>query len=113
MEAGRLRHRIKLQRLQIDQDSDGAKVSEWVDALDFLLPAEIVDLSGRELLAAEAVQAEITTRIRLRYRPGINAGMRALHRDIKYDIKSVLRDWRSGREWLTLLCASGVNEGGG
>jgi SPP1 family predicted phage head-tail adaptor len=109
--AGALRHRVAFERLTTEQDSDGATVETWEDAFGMLLSAEIAPLSGRELIAAQAVQSQITTRIRLRGRPGLVASMRALHRGTVYDIAAVVPDPESGTGWLTLLCTSGVNDG--
>jgi SPP1 family predicted phage head-tail adaptor len=109
--AGRLRHRVTIEQLVEEQDSDGAVVSEWAAAFSQPLSAEILPLSGRELIAAAAVQSEVTTRIRVRARPGLRAAMRAVHRGTVYDIRAVVPDAESGSQWLTLMCASGVNEG--
>ena len=40
-----------------------------------------------------------------------SAKMRGLHRGVIYTIEAVIPDPESGREHLTLLCTSGVNEG--
>lgn len=109
--AGALRHRVTFERLITEQDSDGATVETWEDAFGQPLSAEIAPLSGRELIAAQAVQSQITTRIRLRGRPGLVAAMRAVHRGTVYDIAAVVPDQESGTGWLTLLCTSGVNNG--
>lgn len=110
--AGRLRHRVTFEELVTDQDSDGAMVPTWVPFGDGLpLPAEIVPLSGRELIAAQAVQSKVTERIRVRYRPGFRASMRAVHRETIYNILAVIPDPDSGIRFVTLLCESGVNEG--
>jgi SPP1 family predicted phage head-tail adaptor len=109
--AGRLRHRVSIEALVSGLDSDGATEEEWVDQVGRLLPAEIVALSGRELVAAQAAHSEVVTRIRIRYRPGVTASMRVVHRGTAYDIAAVVQDPDSGRRWLTLHCKSGVNAG--
>jgi SPP1 family predicted phage head-tail adaptor len=111
MGAGRLRHRVSIEALTTDLDSDGAQVEDWTDAFGQRFSAEISPLSGREMIAAAAVQSEVTTRIRIRYRAGVTASMRVNHRGTVYDIKAVIPDADSGRRWLTLNCTSGVNEG--
>lgn len=110
--AGRLRHRVTFEELVTELDSDGAQSTSWVPFGDGRpLPAEIVAMSARELIAAQAVSSKATTRIRLRYRPGINASMRAVHRGTVYNIEGVIPDPDSGRRFVTLLCSSGVNLG--
>ena len=111
MNIGRLRHRVSIEALVIGLDTDGAAEEEWVDRFDRLLPAEIVALSGRELIAAQAVQSKVTTRIRIRYRAGVAPAMRVVHRDTFYNIEAIVPDPDSGRRYMTLHCASGVNVG--
>jgi SPP1 family predicted phage head-tail adaptor len=111
MPAGALRHRVRFERLTIDLDSEGAQEEVWADAFG-LVSAEIAPLSGRELLAAQGVHSKVSTRIRVRYRPGIDAIMRVVHRDASiYNIEAVVPDNDSGRRWITLLCSQGVNDG--
>jgi SPP1 family predicted phage head-tail adaptor len=94
----------------IDPSADGVRTESWSDAFGYL-SAAIEPLSGRDLIAAQAVQSEVTTRIRLRHRPGILSSMRVRHRETIYNIKAVIPDATSGVHWVTLLCGSGVNEG--
>lgn len=112
MKAGRLRHRITLQAFtDTVDDSDGERIEEWVDAFPAALPAEILPLSGSELVASAAVSSRVSTRIIVRYRPGIVASMRAVHRGLIYNIEAVVPDNKTGNQWLTLHCSSGVNAG--
>ena len=111
MKAGSLRHRITFESLTTELDSDGAASETWADAFGQKFSAEIVPLSGRELMAAQSMQSKVTTRIKVRYFPGIVASMRAVHRGTVYNIEAVVPDPESGRGWLTLHCSSGVNEG--
>jgi SPP1 family predicted phage head-tail adaptor len=110
MKVGRLRHRIGLQEFITSQDSDGAVTEDWLTVANGL-PAEITAMSGREFVAAQAIQAEVDTRIKIRFRPGVKAAMRAVHRETVYDIQAVMPDPDSGIRYLTLLCKSGVNAG--
>lgn len=109
--AGRLRHRVQIEQLVTEQDSDGASVETWADAVGCFVPAEIMPLSGRELIAAAAVQAKVSTRIRIRYRAGISPSMRVVHRGILYGVEAVVPDQTSGVRYLTLMCTDGVNQG--
>lgn len=109
-----MRHWLTFEQLVEDMDSDGSTVEAWVPAFDIstTMPAEVAPLSGRELIAANSVQSKVTHRIRIRYRDGITAKMRAVEREAFYNIEAVIPDQESGRRWLTLLCTSGVNAGG-
>lgn len=104
LKAGNLRHRIALQRKQQTQNPQtGAMVTTWVT--EATVPAAVEPLSAREFIAAQAVQSDVSVRIRVRYRPGITAAMRLLHDGKVYNITGVLADKDSGREYLTLPCS--------
>lgn len=110
--AGRLRHRVLIEDLQTTVDTDGATVEEWVPLFGGrLLPAEKLPLSGSERIAAAAVQSEVTTRFRLRYRRQVEARMRLDYRGEKFNIEAVVPDQESGITFMTLHCSGGVNEG--
>jgi SPP1 family predicted phage head-tail adaptor len=110
VKVGRLRHRIQFDELVIDLDSDGAQSEVWYP-FGGMVSAEITAVSGRDLIAAQAVNSSVSTRIKVRYRPGFKANMRGTHRDTVYNIEAVIPDPDSGRRYLTLLCSSGVNLG--
>ena len=104
MRAGKLRHRIALQRkAQTQNPITGAMVTTWVDVATVW--AAVEPLSAREFIAAQAVQSDVSVRVSVRYRPGITAAMRLLHDGKTYNITGVLADKDSGREYLTLPCA--------
>lgn len=110
MRAGNLRHRVTIQAPGQTQDPDsGAMVKTWTDVATVWASAE--PLSARDFIAASAAQSEITARIVIRYRSGINSTMRVRHGGRVYDIKGVLPDAGSGREYLTLPVSEGVNDG--
>lgn len=111
MRAGSLRHRVTIEGLVTDQDSDGATVDAWVPVFDGPISAAILPMSGRELIAAQAVQSKLSVRIKVRYRAGFKPTQRAVHRGTYYSIEAVVSDNESGFDWLTLMCSSGVNEG--
>jgi len=111
MKAAKLRHLVTFQTPVTTQDADGQPVPTWVDAFPHPLWADIAPLSGGELIAAQAVQSKATTRMKLRYRPGFTAVMRAVYRGTFYNIEAVIPDPKSGIQWVTLLCSSGLNAG--
>jgi len=111
MRAGKLRHRITIQRPVYDQDQVTGEVTiTWMDAWT-KVPAEVVPASVSQFVAAAAPQHKLTARIVIRYRAGLEATMRILHRGDVYDIQGVLADPDSGRDYLTLPCSSGLNNG--
>jgi len=104
LKSGTLRHRCTLQRKQQTQNPQtGAMVTTWVT--EATVWAAVEPLSAREFVAAQAVQANVSVRITVRYRPGITSAMRLLHDGKVYGITGVLADKDSGREYLTLPCA--------
>lgn len=110
MRAGKLRHRVTLQKLiQAQNPVTGELTKQWVD-LDSVW-ASIEYLSGREFIAAQAVQSEVTARILIRYRSDVEPKMRIKYRDKLYNIHGVLPDLKSGLEYLTLPVSEGVNDG--
>lgn len=109
MQAGKLRHRITIAERVQSRDSIGGVVETW-QPLVSNLPAEIVPLSGREYVAAQATQAGVTTRITIRHRGGITSAMRIEHGADIYNIRAVLPDPTLSRH-LTLMCETGGNDG--
>lgn len=109
MLAPRLRHRVTIQMPQNTRDAHGGTVPGWTVFVD-QVPAEVVPLSGREFVAAQAVQAGVTTRITLRDLPGLTAAMRVLHDGATYNIKAVLPD-PTLRRHVSIMCEQGVNDG--
>lgn len=110
MLAPRLRHRVDIQTFATTQDSNtGAVTDAWTD-FDTDVPAEIWPMSGREFIAAQSIQAGVTTKITIRYVAGVEPRMRVVHGADVYNIKAVLPD-PTLRRHLTLMCEVGVNAG--
>lgn len=101
MKIGQLRHRIVLQEYTSTQDSFGAEVQSWVDIATVW--ASIEPLSGREYFAAQQINAEVSTKITIRYRAGIKPTMRIIFKSRIYEILSVINTREQKRE-LTLMC---------
>lgn len=110
MRNGKLRHRITLQRPGLSQDPQtGEMLPGWQDVATVW--SSIEPLSAREFIAAQAGQSEVSARIVIRYREGMDATMRAVHRGKTYNIHGVLADPKSGLEYLTLPVSEGVTDG--
>lgn len=60
-------------------------------------------LRGREYFQADQAQAEVNTRIRVRYREGIMPKMRVIRGNQTFDIESVIDPETRNRE-LELMC---------
>lgn len=113
--AGKLRHRVLLESPVHTQDTTtGEMVLSWHD--EGTVSAAIEPSSAREFAAAQAMQSQIDTRITIRYRDDVAANWRATHvvngvGGKVYNIQGALPDKDSGREYLTLPCIAGVNDG--
>lgn len=103
----RLRHRITIQQKTETTAASGEPIGfVWADiATD--VPAEIVPLSGREFLAANAEQAETVSRATIRYRADITADMRVIHGALAHNITAILPDPTFSRH-LTLMLSAGI-----
>lgn len=108
--APKLRHRITLQVQAHTQDPDtGEDVVTWADWLADE-PAEVVPLSGKEFLQSAATQAQVDTRMTIRWRAGVLTTMRIVFDGENYNVSAVLPD-PTNRRWLTLMASRGVNDG--
>jgi SPP1 family predicted phage head-tail adaptor len=109
--SGYLRHRIDIQVHEDTQDSNTGEVVVGWTTVYSNVPAKIEPLSVREFMQSRADQSEISARITIRYKAGLNAGMRILHGSTVYNPAGFLADKKSGTEYLTIPCSQGVNEG--
>ncbi len=100
MQAGRLNTRCTLQQPGTATDALGQPIPGWTDVA--LVWASIRHLSGVEAIKADAVTSTVKASIRIRYRTGLNAGMRVVHNLVAYEIKAVMPDV-GGREFVDLV----------
>ena len=101
MQSGRLRHRIDLETNVGTTNTFGAITDTW--SLWTTLWASVEPLSGRELLQAQQMQADITHRVRFRYVSGVTAKMRVAYGSRYFNILSVINDQERNRE-IVLMC---------
>ncbi|AXF62407.1 head-tail adaptor protein [Leclercia sp. W6] len=113
MKAGRLRHRVTLQKPASGRLPSGQPATGWVDVAS--VRAEVADVSGRERIEGGAEVSSTTTRIWMRRYPGIlvSTGWRAVHLPPTgngeiYDIQSAISAENGTR--LELLCEKGVKQ---
>lgn len=109
MLSAKLRHRVDIEQLTITRDEWGGAIETWTK-LATAMPAAIVPLSGKEFVAAGAIQASVDTRITIRYLAGVKPAMRIINGSNKYNIIAILPDPTLLRH-LTLMCVTGVNDG--
>lgn len=115
--AGLLRHRVTIQAPTEVRTGSGATDIVYVDQFDTW--ASVEPLTAREMWAASQVQSEATTRIRLRYRPGITAKHRVRWRRIAgspsvydyFDIDGPPIDIEGRHHELHLMCVLRQAEG--
>lgn len=107
MRSGALRHHITIQQKTVTRDSYGAEVVTWST---FATPwADIQPLNGRELIAAQATQSEVTGKIIMRYLAGVLPAMRISYEGKYYDIKAAIDPGLQHRE-LQLLISEGLTK---
>lgn len=121
--AGRLRHRVRIERLVPVLDSDGEVIQdpgtgevlrEWTMLGEAW--AAIEPLSAREFIMSQEMQSKVEARIIVRRQDyEINAADRVTHLGMTekvYNVAGVLEDKDSGLEYLTLPCSRGVSDSG-
>lgn len=101
MRAGDLTQRVTIERLQEGQDEAGQPITTWVPLTTTW--AAVEPLNGREYFAADAAASEVTTRIRIRYRPGLTSADRVNHDGALHNILAIINPRSRGRE-LVLMC---------
>ena len=102
MQAGRLNRRCVLQAPgTTTTDEIGQPLPGWTDVATVW--GDIRMKSGLESIKAGSPVSTVQASIRIRYRAGINAGMRVVHNLVAYNIVAVMPDV-SGREFIDLAC---------
>lgn len=97
----RLDKRIKIFKESDEKNSFNEVIGDPVLVAEVW--AAVEPLQGKEYFAAFAEQAEISTRIRIRYRQGIDRTMWAVHDGVRYDIKFIIHP-KTARKELQLMC---------
>lgn len=108
MKIGKLRHRVKIQAYTAGRDSFGGEEPVWTDVATVW--ASVTPVSGKEYFASAQVNAEISTKITMRYISGITPKMRVVFGNRVFEIISVLNFEERGIE-LNLMCKESVPDG--
>lgn len=108
MRAGRLRHRVTIQKKEITHGKLGDRRVTWVDVEDVW--AEVKALRGQELLTFGTRYPQAVVKIWMRYRPDITIDNAIVYKGAntlgsRFEIAAVLPDARHTR--LELLCEGG------
>ena len=104
MKIGDLRQRITLQKSVKTPDGHKGSTEQWQDLATIW--ASVEPLSGREWFQSHQIKAEVTHRVKVRYREDITVQMRFKHRDRNLYIESII-DKKEKRETLEILCREG------
>lgn len=99
--AERLNKRATIQTPPTGTDAYGQPNTEWTNGAKIW--AAIEPLRGREFFAAQAENAEVTTRIRIRYRSDVDRTMRIKYKDIIFEILYIINPEMANEE-LQLMC---------
>lgn len=109
MQIGKLNRLVSIQQRASTQDTFGQQSTGWTNLYTNVHVA-IRPLSGREMLAAQAVNSEVSHNINLRYLAGITANMRILYGTRIFNITAVMNIDERNKE-LMLQAAEGLNDG--
>lgn len=102
MQAGKLRHRVKIHKQVSIRSKTGAVTKNWQHELT--LWSSFEPLSVKDAINAQAEGSNITARCVLRYRDDIDSSMRVEHLGKMYEINGEpLADTNSGKEYMTLM----------
>lgn len=101
MKAGRLRHRVTIQKPVETQNTYGEAEVRWQDVATVW--ASVEPLRGREYLAAKQMVSEVEVRVVIRYMAGITAKMKVVHGSDEYLIETVINVMERDRE-IQLMC---------
>jgi SPP1 family predicted phage head-tail adaptor len=113
MQAGRIRYRLRFEKpMCIKDDTGEVIVDQWVEA--FEVWGSLEPVSGREYMSASEFRAGVTTKVRVRWRAGLDASMRIVSKSdgTIYDISTILPVQGLHKE-AVIMCSSGVVTEGG
>jgi SPP1 family predicted phage head-tail adaptor len=105
MRAGKLRRLLDIQQAVESRDTTGAVVTTW--GTFATVHGSVEPLRGREFWAAKELQAEVDTRIRIRYLDGITPKMRILDGTRIFQIYAVI-DPESRHEEMQIMAQETV-----
>ena len=103
MEAGKLRHAIRIDNQTTSADSFGQPLQTYTTTMTTW--ASIQPISGAERLAGGTEIAAVAThRVRLRHTTVVNATTRLVFDSRTFEVNAV-NDWREKGRYLELMCS--------
>lgn len=101
--AGKLNRRVTIQQRIDGQDDAGQPIDVWADVATVW-----ANVAGDTGLATIRASGDLPSPVkrysfRIRFRDGLDEGMRVIYGAQQYDIKAVRMDF-AGREWTDLVC---------
>ncbi len=110
---GSLRYRLRLQSRSTAQDTSGGQVNTWSDIATVW--GDIQPLTGAKQVSAQAVHAEVTHHVFIRWQPQFAnpqavAAMRLVFNGRYFNIHAAINEGE-GNRFLTLLTSEGLNDG--
>lgn len=108
--AGKLNRRILIQRRQTGEDEAGQPLLGWEDVASVW--ANVLGQTGLGTIKTSGTVAAAIKAysFRIRFREGLDEGMRVVLAGEPFDVKQVRMDY-AGREWTDLVCEAGGNDG--
>lgn len=99
----KLNKRITIKRPPGPEDTDeaGQPIDDWLEVTKTW--ASIVPLNGRELANAQQVNAEVTTRITIRYKSDIDRTMKAIYQGLEFEFLYIIHTGFAKKE-LQIMC---------
>jgi len=101
MRSGDLRKRVKIFKQIWQENSMGERVQNWEDYVTVW--ASVEPLRGQEFFVAQRNEADVTTRIRIRYRDDIDRSMMVRCDGAEFEIMYIIAPNFNKRE-LQLMC---------
>lgn len=106
MKLGKMRHIISIEQKAKATDIYGGEIDSWTTFA--AVWASIEPLMGREVIAAQAAQSEISVRFRTRYLAGVNSTMRIVYKGQNYEIKAPPINVNNEDRELIILTSAGT-----
>ena len=108
--AGTLNHHITIQRRQTGEDEAGQPLLGWEDVASVW--ANPIGQTGLGTIKTSGTVAAAIKAysFRIRFREGLDEGMRVVLAGAPFDVKQVRMDY-AGREWTDLVCEAGGSDG--
>lgn len=105
MKIGNLRHRVTIQQLTRTDDGAGGYTETWTAIATVW--ADVYPLKGQERYDAQQVKANLSHRVTIRYRAGVEPSMRLQYGARTLNIEAVIDPEERHRE-LILMCSEVV-----